>query len=111
MAKCNKCNIKLEDDTFDVCPTCERKGRTKNYFYAGIVLLIIGLILGIILGVVYPATIKTDSILENSKKVFNFMLMFECWGTCLLLSTIPFGLNSICHRLDLIIDNNKNGIK
>lgn len=107
MSKCNKCNVKLSDDSSDVCPDCKRKGRTKVYFYTGIILLIVGFVGGIIVGVTNKTIVEPNSILDDPKKVFNVMLMFECWATASLLSTIPFGLNSICYRLDLLIDKAK----
>ena len=71
--------------------------------------MIAGFIGGIILGNLFKITTLTyessiDPKYNEYEKIFNSTLMFCSWISTALLSVFIFAINSICYKLDLIID-------
>lgn len=110
--KCSNCGIKLKQNTSSsYCDNCKRRRNTNKYKNIGIIILIVGFIGGIILGNLFKVTTLTyessiGSEYNEYNEIFNFILMFCTWISTALLSVFFFAINSICYRLDLIIDKN-----
>lgn len=112
--KCNKCGKKFDSNgTSGMCSDCRRKSHTQFYFYIALVILLLGFISGIALGDTYKITKLTYessiSVKFNEYETsFNSDLMLYCWVGTLLFDLFVFAINSICYRLDLIIDRLKD---
>lgn len=108
--ECRVCENKFETNGNDnICANCRRKNRTRAYLYIAISILMLGFISGIVCGAVFPVQklVYESSIsisyneYENS---FNGLLMLYIWIGTALFDIFVFGINSICYRLDLLID-------
>lgn len=86
-----------------------RINRTKYWQITGIIILITSFILGIFLGdtykiqeLIYESSIDTE--FNEYEEVFNTILMLYTWAAGIVTYTFYQAINSICHRLDLLID-------
>ncbi len=71
-----------------------RPKHTNAYLYIAITIIIAGIIIGMILG----------SMSAEEDVTAGFTIMFYIWILTALFDIFVFGIYSICHRLDLLID-------
>ena len=86
------------------------KSHLELFVLAAVLILIVGFIAGISFGNTIPRMIGE----EYDYSSFNTLLMFEIWGSSVLISIFVFGIYSIAKRLDVLIKINpeyKNEIK
>ena len=104
---CSKCGKKFENYySLDLCEDCRRKKKTEIYLVIAIIILILGFIGGIVLGNQYKVLEKQHVFgsYYEMKEAFNVGLMIYCWIGTMLFDIFVFGIYSICHRLDLLIE-------
>ena len=79
------------------------------YKIIAITILVIGFISGIIAGFVFPNMIYHSNGIPKPfyEESFNIKLMFIIWVSSSLISTFIFGIYSVCYRLDIISNQNK----
>lgn len=111
--ECKSCKEKEEQNKTEQCldnlEKEQRHERTKLYKIIGKVVMIFMVIVGLVLGSEYQKKVITykssvDSIYDRYEEQFNTELMFMCWsagGSFYIFFQI---VNSICYRLDLLID-------
>ena len=74
-----------------------RINHTKAYYYIALLILFAGIILGMVLGIVSAES-------SENAGAFSFAIMFYVWIITALFDIFVFGIYSIWHRLDLLID-------
>lgn len=87
----------------------KRKNYTKAYYYIAIIIIFAGFIVGLILGEVYKVKVLTYESSISAKyneyeEYYNAGIMFYTWLATAAFDIFIFGIYSICHRLDLLID-------
>lgn len=87
----------------------KEKSYTNLYLYIAILVLFAGFIVGLTSGEVFKTKVLTYESPISSKyntyeESFNTGLMFYIWIATAIFDTFVFGIYSICHRLDLLID-------
>lgn len=102
----------MEENEMNKYRKSERERRiksTNNWQAIGIIVVVLMFVMGIVLGKiqqVYKMTYESPISEEYNtyEYVFNTELMFYCWGLGLGSYLVFQAVNSICYRLDLIID-------
>lgn len=122
MKFCENCGNKLNgNDTF--CENCgyknnyqetniKSKNNTQWYFNIAIIILLVGFVGGIISGNVFEQKILiyeslADPEYNEYRTNFNWVIMLVTWISVTIFSIFIFGIGSVCHRLDLLINKTK----
>lgn len=79
-----------------------KKSHLELYVLTAALVLVVGFIAGIAFGASFPRMVNG----EYDYNSFNSLLMFEIWGTSILISVFVFGIYSVAKRLDVLVKVN-----